>query len=93
MERSTRRDNECLVVTVSALDEYVEAFCALCQELPEAWHLPFAAEDRCRAEHFPRRRHSLAHAEEQGRLPMNLEFLPLQPWIGVFTGAGRDSEH
>ena len=23
---------------------------------------------------------------------MNLEFLPLQPWIGVFTAAARDSE-
>ena len=75
-ETSTRRGNERLVVTVSALDEYFEAFRALCQELPEAWHLALAAEDRCRAEHFPRLRRTLTHADEQGRLPMNLEFLP-----------------
>ena len=37
-ETNTRGVNERLVVTVSALDEYSEAFCALCQEFPEAWH-------------------------------------------------------
>ena len=45
-ETSTRRGNERLVVTVSALDEYFEAFRAL-----GAWHL--ALQQACRAEHFP----------------------------------------
>ena len=42
---------------------------------------------------FARLGHTLTHAEEQGRLPMNSEFLPLQPWTGVFTAAARDSEY
>ena len=82
-----------MVVTVSALDGYFEAFRALCQELLVAWHLALAAEDRCRAEHFPWLTRTVTHAEEQGRLPLNLDFLPLQPWIGVFTAAARVSEH
>ena len=50
-ETSARGVNERLVVTVSALDEYIVAFRAVSQELPEAWHLAIAVEDRCRAEH------------------------------------------
>ena len=30
---------------------------------------------------------------EQYQFPLNLEFLPVQPWIGVFTAAARDSEY
>ena len=65
-ETSTRGVNESVVVTVSALDEYFEAFRALCQELPEAWHLTLAAEDRCRVGHSPWLRRTLTHAVEQG---------------------------
>jgi hypothetical protein len=46
--------NSSPVVTPIALETYHEAFSALARAHPEAWHLCQKAEDRCRAEHFPR---------------------------------------
>jgi hypothetical protein len=40
-----------------------------------------AAEDRCRAERLERARRQLNRALIEGRLPMNLDFNPQQPYI------------
>eukprot|EP00974_Lingulodinium_polyedra_P097482 9449686-Lingulodinium_polyedra.AAC.1 len=42
------------VATPIAIEAYHEAFSALVREHPECWHLCQRAEDRCRAELFPR---------------------------------------
>ena len=42
------------VVTPIAIEAYYKMFQELCKEFPDCWHLCQKAEDRCRAEHFPR---------------------------------------
>jgi hypothetical protein len=68
-----------LVVTPAAVEAYHEAFSALVKEHPECWHLCQKAEDRCRAEHFPRLARRLAAA--LGREPS---------WSEVFIAAAED---
>ena len=43
-----------LVATPIALEAYLQNFSTLVKENPGCWHLCQRAEDRCRAEHFPR---------------------------------------
>ena len=68
-----------LVVTPIAVEAYYEAFAALAREHPECWHLCQKAEDRCRAEHFPRLVRKLQASF--GRTPS---------WSEVFTAAAED---
>lgn len=42
------------IVTVAALEEYVDRIQELVTEFPECWHLIMQAEDRMRAEQFER---------------------------------------
>ena len=53
---------EALVVTPIALEAYYTNFQTLAKEHPECWHLCQRAEDRCRAELFPRLMRKLAAA-------------------------------
>ena len=71
-----------LVVTPIALEAYYEAFKALSLEFPNAWHLLNKAEDRCRAEHFPRLVRRLT--SDKGALPS---------WSQVFTAAAEDDKY
>jgi hypothetical protein len=71
-----------LVVTPIAVEAYREAFAALAREHPECWHLCQRAEDRCRAEHFPR----LAR-----KLMVNLGHTPT--WSQVFIAAAEDDRY
>jgi hypothetical protein len=73
---------ETLVVTPSAIESYHEAFAALVREHPECWHLCQRAEDRCRAEHFPRLARKLS--EEMGRDAT---------WSEVFKAASEDDRY
>ena len=50
------------MVTQSALDLYRDRFRDLVVRYPHVWHLLVVAEDRCRAEHFPRLRRKLTEA-------------------------------
>jgi len=50
------------------------------------------AGDKCRSEMFERYRRQLTKAPAENRLPMGLDFNPLQPWIGVFTHAARNKD-
>ena len=70
------------VVTPIALEAYYEAFADLAKNHPECWHLCQKAEDRCRAEHFPRvaRRLQL----ETGKAPS---------WSDVFVAAANDDRY
>ena len=81
------------VVTIAALEEYADKIYELCNEFPECWHLVWQAEDRCRRDEFERIRRHLTRARISGTLPMNIEFDPAQPWVGVFTFASRDGEY
>lgn len=80
------------VVTVAALEEYVNRISELNDEFPEAWHLLLQAEDKCRGEQFERFRRELTRAKMEGRLPMNLSFDEGQPWVGVFCYAARSQD-
>ena len=80
------------VVTQACLEEYYERVAKLNNDYPEAWHLLMKAEDKCRSEMFERYRRQLTKAAAENRLPMGLEFNPLQPWIGVFTFAARHKD-
>ncbi|CAL1136058.1 unnamed protein product [Cladocopium goreaui] len=80
------------VVTSASLEEYFERIVKLAADFPETWHLIMRAEDKCRSEMLERYRRQLTKAALEGRLPMNLDFDPNQPWIGVFTYAARNSE-
>ena len=72
------------IVTVAALEEYVDRIQELVTEFPECWHLIMRAEDGMRAEQFERIHRQLTRA----RLPMN------QPWIEVFFSfAARDTHY
>ena len=70
------------VVTPIALEAYSEAFGALVRDHPECWHLCQSAEDRCRAEHFPRLARKLA--SEKGVQPT---------WSEVFVAASVDDRY
>ena len=67
-----------LVSTPAALEVYFEAFKQLCYDNPECWHLCCKAEDRCRAEHFPRLKRQLMKTN------------PATTWSDVFIAAARD---
>jgi hypothetical protein len=71
-----------LVVTPIAIEAYREAFAALVREHPECWHLCQRAEDRCRAEHFPR----LAR-----KLLLSGGYTP--SWSQVFIAAAEDDRY
>jgi hypothetical protein len=70
------------VVTPIALETYLQHFRRLAKEHPEAWHLCQCAEDRCRAEHFPRIRRRLR--EEKGSEVT---------WSAVFIAAAMDDRY
>ena len=70
------------VLTPIASETYFQAFKDLVREHPECWHLCQKAEDRCRAEHFPRLARQLR--EEKGRMPS---------WSEVFIAAARDDRY
>ena len=67
------------VVTPIALETYHEAFSTLVRQHPECWHLCQRAEDRCRAELFPRLARQLE--EKLGRAAS---------WSEVFIEAAND---
>ena len=67
------------MVTPIALETYHESFTALVRQHPECWHLYQKAEDRCRAEHFPRLARQLE--DKLGR-PAS--------WSEVFVEAAND---
>jgi hypothetical protein len=71
-----------LVVTPIAIEAYREAFASLARDHPECWHLCQRAEDRCRAEHFPR----LAR-----KLLANNGYTPT--WSQVFVAAAEDDRY
>ena len=81
------------VLTVAALEEYFNRIAELNEEFPEAWHLVMQAEDRCRGEQFDRYHRELIRAKNEGRLPINLDFDPFRPWVGVFQYAARCQEY
>ena len=74
-------------MTVAALEIYQESFRKLVNSLPECWHLCAVAEDRCRAEHFPRLRRVLRDKHAKGLAPDYDESLP---WISVMQAAAED---
>ena len=78
----TGPEPDAYVATPSALEAYFVAFQSLCRSFPEAWHLCVAAEDRCRAEHFPRLARRLAAAT--GTAPT---------WSAVFIAAAEDDRY
>ena len=78
------------VVSVSALEEYKDAFRDLAVLYPESWHLLVVAEDRCRGEHFTRLKREPKLKHTKG---LSFEFDPDQPWDGVFRAAARDREY
>jgi hypothetical protein len=77
-----KHTGETLVVTPSAIEAYHEAFGALVREHPECWHLCQRAEDRCRAEHFPRLARKIS--EDKGRDAT---------WSEVFKAAAEDDRY
>ena len=81
------------VINVAALEEYLDKISELHQEFPECWHLVLQAEDRCRGEQFERVRRDLIRARVEGRLPMNVDFNPDQPWVGVFVYMARNADY
>eukprot|EP00435_Cladocopium_sp_Y103_P060710 s216_g22.t1 len=78
------------VVSLSALDEYKDAFRDLVRNYGESWHLCVTAEDRCRSEHFARLRRELEEKYQKGLAP---SFEPARPWDEVFRTAARDREY
>lgn len=86
-EAYNSRDDSCGLGGV-----YFNRVSDLRDEFPEAWHLVMQAEDRCRGEQFERFHRKLTRARTEGRLPMNLDFDPFRPWIGVMQFAARCQE-
>ena len=78
------------MVTQSALDLYRDRFRDLVVRYPHVWHLLVVAEDRCRAEHFPRLRRKLTEDHDHGLEP---RFQPGRPWERVFRVAAHDKEY
>ena len=68
------------VATPASLERYYESFKLLRQENPEVWHACGKAEDRCRAEHFPRLKRLLE--KEKGA--------EVTGWSEVFSVASAD---
>ena len=78
------------VASLSALDEYKDAFRDLVRNYGESWHLCVTAEDRCRGEHFARLRRKLEEQYQKGLAP---SYDPHRPWNEVFRVAARDREY
>ena len=78
------------LVSLSALDEYKDAFRDLVRNYGESWHLCVTAEDRCRGEHFARLRRKLEEDHQKGLAP---GYDPQRPWNEVFRVAARDREY
>jgi len=76
------QDHGSLVATPIALEAYLQNFATLVKENPGCWHLCVTAEDRCRAEHFPRIARRLA--DISGYTP---------PWSDVFKAAADDDKY
>ena len=70
------------VVAVQDVENYYENFRRLCNDHPETWHLCCTAEDRCRAEHFPRIKRQLE--SDYGRWVS---------WSEVFRAAALDNRY
>lgn len=75
------------VVSSASLDAYRENFRLLVSQYPECWHLCVTAEDRCRAEHFPRLKRDGLRRFLQGLEP---EYKTLAPWDWWFRKAAED---
>jgi len=71
-----------LVATPISLEAYFQNFTTIVKESPGCWHLCQSAEDRCRAERFPR----IAR-----RLEDRTGFAP--SWSEVFTAAAGDDKY
>jgi len=71
-----------LIATPISLEAYLQNFQTLVKENPGCWHLCATAEDRCRAEHFPRIARRLS--EEKGYPPS---------WSDVFVYAANDDKY
>jgi len=71
-----------LIATPISLEAYLQNFQTLVKENPGCWHLCATAEDRCRAEHFPR----LAR-----QLTTTLGYTPA--WSDVFVAAANDDKY
>ena len=82
MLRTDEADKKSFVATPICLEAYFENFQQLAREHPECWHLLQAAEDRCRAEHFPRIARTLA--TKKGTTPS---------WSEVFVAAAEDDRY
>ena len=78
------------IMTVAALEVYLEAFRKLVKAYPECWHLCAIAEDRCRGEHFPRLRRVLKDKHAKGQAP---DFDVNLPWIAVMSAAAEDDRY
>jgi len=71
-----------LIATPISLEAYLQNFQTLVKENPGCWHLCATAEDRCRAEHFPR----IAR-----QLTTTLGYTPA--WSDVFVAAANDDKY
>jgi hypothetical protein len=71
-----------VVATPIALETYYQSFRQLARDFPECWHLCQRAEDRCRAEHFPRLYRRLL--DSKGVEPT---------WGEVFIAAAQDDRY
>lgn len=78
------------IVTQAALDLYRDCFRDLVGQCPQVWHLLATAEDRCRAEHFPRLKRRLEEDHRQGLEP---RFDPTTPWDRVFRVAASERDY
>jgi len=71
-----------MVASPISLEAYLQNFHTLVKESPGCWHLCAAAEDRCRAEHFPRIARQLTTTH--GYAPS---------WSDVFVAAANDNNY
>ena len=71
-----------MVASPISLEAYLQNFQTLVKESPGCWHLCATAEDRCRAEHFPR----IAR-----QLTTTLGCAP--SWSDVFVAAANDNNY
>jgi len=71
-----------MIASPISLEAYLQNFQTLVKENPGCWHLCATAEDRCRAEHFPR----LAR-----QLTTTLGYAPA--WSDVFVAAANDDKY
>jgi len=71
-----------MVASPISLEAYLQNFQTLVKESPGCWHLCATAEDRCRAEHFPR----IAR-----QLTTTLGYAP--SWSDVFVAAANDNNY